>query len=666
MFIKTVVRKEVVAAWAIFVLANCSCPLKGGLKGSDSDPTPVILISVDTLRADHLGCYRNSNQFTPHIDALTRGGTLFLQAISQAPLTLPSHTSLLTSTYPFANGVEENGEIVPPGALTLAEILKSHGYLTAAFVGGFVLDRRFGLGQGFDFYDSPFNVETQANDRAINLKRDASDVVRSATLWLNANSAHPFFIFVHLFDLHRPYSLPGAKLEQNAKGYDAELRFVDQALGGFWKYLKGRGLFARSLIVFTADHGESLGEHGEETHGYFIYESTLHVPLIVHWPRNHSTFDKQVATPVGLVDVAPTILKFLGIAVPARFEGRNLLPLVQGNKLAAPEEIYSESLYARDNFGWAALRSLQVGNYKFISAPKPELYNLAHDPDELHNLVTTQKAEAFDMASRLEVLESRYRPRQRPQSPQPGPEELELLASLGYAEVAHTQTGADPKDKLAEYRQYKKAIELGAFGHYSQAALVLRAITAKDYGNVQAHFNLAVCDSKIAKQDEAVGELNATLSLSPSFVRARELLGTILLERSEYSQAREQFEKLLTVAPTDFGANYNLGVLDLMDGRLDSALEHFKKAAEAAPRSAPVHSALGRVYMRQDRFRLAESEFEKEIRLEPDSAAAHFNLGLALEKEHLSEQAASQFRQSLEKDPAYQPARRALDQLGKQ
>jgi choline-sulfatase len=625
----------------------------------------VILITVDTLRADHMGCYGYRKELTPHIDALTRGGTLFQEVNSQVPLTLPSFTSLMTSTYPFSSRVEENGEIVPPGTLTLARILNAHGYRTAAFVGGYVLDRHFGLDQGFDFYNSPFNVRLQPDDGAIDLKRDASDVVHSATVWLNANSGQPFFIWVHLFDLHRPYSLPAAKSEQNAKGYDRELRHVDTALGGFWKYLTDRGLFSKALIVFTADHGESLGQHGEETHGYFIYESTLRVPLIFHWPKGTAPMPGEISALVGLINLAPTVLQYLGLRRPAQFQGQSLLPLLDGRKGSAPRETYSESLYARDHFGWAALRSLRVGDYKYISAPKPELYSLARDPQELRNIVDTQKAQAVTLAAQLPALLSRYAPRRQAQLPRLSPEELALLGSLGYVASVQVRSGADPKDKLPEYRQYQKAIELTAFGHYSHAARLLRAITARDYLNIQAHFSLAVCDFKSGEQEEAVRQLHATLSLSPDFVRAQELLGTIFLERRDYAQARAEFEKLLATLPTDYGANYNLGELDLMAGRVDAALEHFQKAAWAAPRSALVHSALGGIYLRAGQLRKAQNEFEEDVRLQPDSAPAHYNLGLAFEKEGLSERAAQQFRESLAKDPGYQLARRALDRLEK-
>lgn len=652
-----------VAACVVFSVTVCCSYLKSASERSGAGSTPVILITVDTLRADHLGCYSPAKHLTPHIDTLTQGGALFLQSISPAPLTLPSHTSLLTSTHPFWNGVEENGEKVPPGTLTLAAILKSHGYRTAAFVGGFVLDRRFGLAQGFDFYDSPFNVQPQPESEAVNLKRDGSDVIRASENWLDVNAEDSFFVFIHLFDLHRPYTLPAAKSEQDAVGYGEELRSVDQALGKFWKYLADKGLFDKSLIVLTSDHGESLGEHGEETHGYFIYESTLRVPLIFHWPAGHTALSLQAAEPVGLIDVAPTVLQFLGIPLPSRFQGRSLLPLLEKKHSTTPDKIYSESLYARDHFAWAPLKSLRVGDYKYISAPKPELYDLALDPGEIHNLIQLQMPRASDMAAQLHALEAQYAPPKVSRPARPSPQELDLLASLGYTEVVHGESGADPKDKLAEYQQYQEAIQLASLGRYSEAARVLRTVLSGDSGNIQAHFNLAVCDFKTANQEEAIKELHSTLSLAPEFVRAEELLGTIWLQKREYAQARQEYEKLLAILPGDYGAHYNLGVLDMMENRFDSALDHFKKAGRAAPQSALVHGGMGQIYLRQNRLREAQQEFSEEVRLTPNSSVAHYHLGLVFQREKLEPEAATQFRDALAHNPDYQPAREALREL---
>ena len=260
-----------------------------------SAPVPVILISVDTLRADHLSGYGYKKLTTPHIDSLARGGTVFTEISSQAPITLPSHVSLFTSTYPFANGIRENAQVLPQGAVTLATVLAAHEYQTAAFIGGYFLERRFGLAQGFKTYDSPF--DTRVVNGALDLKRPAAQVLNSAEHWLEQNSGHSFFLFVHLFDLHQPYDAPaGYRARSSLSEYDQELAYVDDSLGSFFEFLEKSGLDRRALVVLFSDHGESLGDHGENTHGYFIYRSTLHVPLIFHWPQGMETGNSKLET----------------------------------------------------------------------------------------------------------------------------------------------------------------------------------------------------------------------------------------------------------------------------------------------------------------------------------------------------------------------------------
>ena len=297
--LKRSVVGQFVSALVYLYLLTVDTALSAALQTSPS----VILISVDTLRADHLSCYGYRGLQTPHIDAIAQGGTLFTEVNTQVPLTLPSHVSLLTSTYPFWNGVEDHAEPLPGGIVTLAMVLKSRGYDTSGFVGGFVLDRQFGLDKGFDVYNSPFDSQGQPGIDPADLKRPGEEVAQSATRWLEKNSTHPFFVFLHLYDLHTPYELtPAQRARFGGGGYDAELRYVDEVLGGFWGFLSRKNLLQNTLIVFLADHGESLGEHGEMTHGYFIYQSTLRVPLMIHWPAGPMTFPARVAEPVGLID----------------------------------------------------------------------------------------------------------------------------------------------------------------------------------------------------------------------------------------------------------------------------------------------------------------------------------------------------------------------------
>ncbi len=678
-------------------------PAAAATSQHSSPAAPVILISIDTLRADHLSCYGYRAVRTPAIDALTQSGTLFVQINSQVPLTLPSHTSLFTSTYPFTNGVEENGQRLAAGATTLATVLASQGYQTAAFVGGFVLDRRFGLDQGFAYYDSPFSLHGHAGQDSGDIKRAAASVVESAEGWLDAHPGKPFFLFIHLYDLHTPYLLPRAlQARSNVAQYDTELEYVDGTLGDLWQRLKRQGLYQKSLIVLTADHGEGLGDHGEMTHGYFIYQSTLRVPLIFHWPAGAPPYRARVEDSAALLDVAPTILQFLGIAVPRQFEGRSLLRLAQGKSSGAATPVHSESRYARDHFGFSPLRSVRADQYKYIDAPRPELYDLRADPNELRNLYAGHRSIALAMRERLLTLEAQYRSAQPPGAGKVPADVVARLSSLGYMALAHPVDeanggGRDPKDGLAEYNQYGKAIELATAGrlaesnrmlqrllagdpalldarnrlglnlqqqnHFAESAAQFRQILKADPLNAVAHFNLAVSEFALHQQDEAVRELKAALAIQPYYTRAGGLLGTIRLQQGDAVGARREFESVLKTDPADYTALYDLGALDGMEGHWEQAVARLRAALHSNPDSAEGHNALGSAYLRQGDLNNAQAEFLQATRLNPRFAAAHFNLGLALQQQKHLHQAAREFRQALACDPTFSPAAKALERL---
>jgi choline-sulfatase len=512
-------------------------------------PTPVILISIDTLRADHLSAYGYRRIHTPHIDSFAQQGTLFTNIETQIPLTLPSHTALFTSTYPFENQIEENAERVPAGAVTLASVLRSQGYQTAAFIGSVFLESEMGLDQGFEVYDSPFHFEAFSpisgsmffggmgrNPLSVRDRRDGALVLGAARRWLAANRGRPAFVFVHLFDLHKPYIRPG---------YDGELAYTDQILGAFQQALIDGGWWQRALVVLLSDHGESLGDHGEDSHGYFIYESTLRVPLMIHWPADAPDHAPRDSQPAGLMDVAPSILDFLHIAAPPSFEGRSLLAA------NGARPVYGESVYAHDAFGWAPLRSLREGAYKYIEAPKPELYNLAADPREQTNLFAKDSAKALALRSDLRKLLASRAPRQ-PASPATiSPRTRALLASLGYLSGGPrpANSGADPKDRLAEYRLYEDA-QLALYNRrLDQAAAILRKLLAGDPHNT------------LARRD----------------------LGGTYVEQHLYAKARACFEQVVAAAPDDYMAQFELGVADKRLGLYPEALVHLQAACKMAP-----------------------------------------------------------------------------------
>ncbi|HME05790.1 MAG TPA: sulfatase-like hydrolase/transferase, partial [Bryobacteraceae bacterium] len=542
--------------------------------------TPVIVISIDTLRAGHLSAYGYGAIKTPNIDAFASQGTIFDAIDAQIPLTLPSHASLFTSIYPFENRIEENDQRLPAGAVTLASILRSHGYKTAAFVGSVLMDRSRGLDQGFDYYDSPFHEATDSrNPFAAGVRRDGALVLRAARQWLAENRNQPVFAFIHLFDVHAPYSqTPSPEGLPNATGYDAQIAYVDRLLGHFRQALIDAGWWDRSLIVLLSDHGESLGEHGELSHGYFIYQSTLHVPLIVHWPAGAASgHGARISQPGGLIDVAPTILDFLKLPAPPTFHGTSLL--------AGARAIYSESMYAHDAFGWAPLRSLREGAVQYIDAPKPELYDLQRDPRELHNLIGENPQMARTLRGRLNSLLAQNAASLPVSSAIASSQTRRALESLGYLGrgSAAPGPGADPKDRLPEYNLFEKALAAMYSGKMPSAIVAFGQLLVRDPRNSMARYYLAEAYQRANQPDNAVREWTNALKFDPRYVPAAEALGAWWTEREDYAKALAAFQKAVAVAPDDYAALLGLGIAEEHLGLHAEALQHLESACKIAP-----------------------------------------------------------------------------------
>ena len=560
-----------------------------------SAQNPVILISVDTLRADHLGIYGYRRLATPNIDSFARGGTVFDAISCQVPLTLPSHTALFTSQYPFATHLEENDGRVPAGITTLAGVLRSHGYRTAAFVGSALLDRRLGLDQGFDFYDSPFGGSSgePRNPLAGGVRRDGALVVRAARQWLGENHGQPVFAFLHFFDLHAPYShAASASALPSTPGYDREIEYVDGLLGQFQQALVAGGWWDRSLVILLSDHGESLGDHGETSHGYFLYQSTLRTPLILHWPAGTAGFPERAGQPGGLIDVAPTILDFLKLPIPPQFSGASLLPAARSGKDDG-RVVVSESVYPRDAFHWAPLRGIRMGAYQYIDAPKPELYDLSRDPEERHNLVSDNGAVAGKLRGRLaEILagakaETNATGKSAGQaaSARISAQRRRTLESLGYLSGASSGSApaADPKDKLPEYNLFENSLASMYAGRYQEAIGGFRKLLAGDSRNSMARYYLGDACLRAGQSASALREWENALQSDPEYVPAAEALGAWWMGRGDYAKARGYFQKALAAEPQDSAALAEEGVAEERLGLLREALEHLEDACRLAP-----------------------------------------------------------------------------------
>jgi Tfp pilus assembly protein PilF len=567
-------------------------------------------------------------------------GTLFSQVSTPFPLTLPAHVALFASTYPFSNGVQDNGLPLNSSATTLATILKKAGYRTSAFVGSFVLDRRFGLSRGFDVYDGPLDVHNNIAAGPVDHKRPGDQVTEAAKRWLVQNASAPYFLFLHLYDLHAPYSLPpDPSLRHGETGYQAELAYVDKLLGDFFAFLEHRGLFDKALIVFTSDHGEGLGEHGETSHGYFIYQSTLHVPLIVHWPAGAKRLPQNhIDEPANLIDVAPTILDAVGLAVPSEMRGHSLM------KSGRSAEVYSESVYARNHFGCAGLRSLRVGTYKYIDAPQPELYDLASDPNERRNLYDQQRSKAAALRERIVAIRGNT---PVPATQSPTPETAAALRSLGYlsgsSHSSRLESHVDPKDRIADFERFSQALGLASVGKLAesdnildklsdrlpdiadihmnlglnrlrlkdeaQAASEFKRVTELDPANAGAHFELGLCYFRQQQAENAIKEFNTTLALEPWYTRADEALAEIYIQGKDFPQARAHLNHLLSIDPASYTAHFNLGIFAAMDNDWNEAQRQITAALHADPKSAEAHKTLAFVFQKQGKTAEAAQEF---------------------------------------------------------
>src|SRR5438067_10796501 len=459
-------------------------------------PANVVFITIDTLRPDHLGCYGDKQIRTPNIDTLAADGTRFERAYTAVPVTLPSHTVIFTGTYPTLSGVHDfAANKLSPTQATLASVLKDNGYTTGAVIGSAVLDSRFGLNHGFDFYYDhfDFNRLPQSN---LDEMEGPGNVVADVTLdWLSKNYQKKFFLWMHLYDPHYPYRPPAPYSEQyKDRPYDGEIAFSDAQVGRLIEFLKNKGLYQNTLIILSGDHGESLGEHGEKTHGFFIYNATLHVPLIIHLPGDMHA--RTVQDLVNLADLMPTVLAALDVQIPAQVQGQSLLPLISPKKEDNARSLYAETFLPRLHFNWSELRGVETENYHFIDAPKPELYDVGKDPGETKNLYADKRAVSEEMRARLATLIQRYGAGQElAQKTGLDPALIERLKSLGYAGFSGgSNSGAnihalpDPKDRIQTYELFSDAMADSQHGQYDQSIEKLNTALKTDPDSVRGHY----------------------------------------------------------------------------------------------------------------------------------------------------------------------------------
>ncbi len=622
------------------------------LRAAQETKPNVIFITIDTLRADHLGCYGYAQVETPQIDALAHASARFTRAYTPVPITLPAHTAILTGSFPMATGMHDfSGNRLPANAVTLAKVLRGNGYTTAAFIGAAVLDSRFGLNQGFETYFDHFDFNRLDESHLDEMKRRGDLVMDETLRWLRLQPRQPFLLWVHLYDPHYPYTPPEPFARRyRAHPYDGEIAFDDVQVGVLMSYLKEKGLFDHSLIVLAGDHGEGLGEHGEKTHGFFIYNSTLRVPLLIKVP---GATPRVAEDEVSLVDVMPTLLQALKIPVPASVQGRSLLTEILGRPAAGSSNLYAENYLPLLHFRWSQLRGLESKGWKYIDAPRPELYDTRSDPHEAKNLFNARQALAHEMRNRLYGLIRRFTPAAGSAGAErelTDPALLERLRSLGYVAVsasAFSEAGGkplpDPKDRIQVYELVSDAMADGQHGRYEQSLSKLSEAEKTEPGSFTIHYLMALDYYRLKEFRHAVERFQSTLKLDPKFALAAYYLGLSRIEMGDLDGAAGSFQRALEIDPTNFSAAFNLGAVYTRQKRVDEALEAFQRAVEIFPDYAEAHEALGELDLYLGRTDEAVRALERAVKIFPGFTKAHYNLGRAYQAQGRAAEAQREF-----------------------
>jgi arylsulfatase A-like enzyme len=619
------------------------CQTSGQAPGQKNSLPDVYLITIDTLRADHVGCYGYKQVETPALDALAADGVRFTQAFTHSPITNTSHITILTGLLPSVHGVTDFGVPLAPQHVTAAELLKQRGYQTAAFIGAVILDSNTlapGLDRGFDFYDnfpktdSPDAEATNAeatNKDASNsagkkkehwgrVERRGMDVVEHAEAWFDKHRSGPHFVWVHMYDPHDPYEPPPPFSEKYKDHlYDGEIAYADSALAHWVAYLKKAGAYDNAIIIVTGDHGEGLGEHGEETHGLFLYDSTLHIPLIVRMPAKgaagagHATVvDAQVRT----TDILPTILAVAGITAPAELNGESLLPLMGESGASSSSassstvrELFGETDYPL-RWGWAPLKALRTENGKLIEAPRPELYDLKVDPKELKNVyasdgsrLQTMQAEMAKWRAKLPASANAAKPGENLPDPKDKIEVQNLL---------HNAMLADDDGRSRDARAFlEKALRLDensatalrqlgelelAAGDFAQAAVHLKRACGLRPDDSTAAFEWGQAAQKSGDWASARDALELSLKLAPSQMPARLQLGRVYLQLKDAKNAEDQFEAALLVDSNNSDGRLGLAEAQIQQSNFAGALPDLEALTKSDPHNVSAWQLLARAY----------------------------------------------------------------------
>jgi len=629
--------------------------LPSGVRPSDLN---LLLVTLDTTRADRIHAYGFDGIATPNLDRLAREGILFEQAVAPAPLTLPAHSSIFTGKFPPAHGVRDNGGFfLDDSETTLAERLRDRGFATGGFVGAYVLDHKWGVSQGFETYFDDFDLTKYQSLSLGSVDRPGDEVADKALAWLDRIGSRRFFGWVHFYDAHSPYQPPEPFASRYAgHPYIGEIAFVDSQVGRLLSYLDTHDLARNTVVVVMGDHGESLGEHGEGTHGFFVYQATLHVPLLIRAPFD-SMAGRRVTDTVRSIDILPTALDLLGVQTGEQFEGASVVPLMTGARKELGLGAYSEAVYPRFHFGWSDLRALTSGRYKYVAAPRPELYDLQQDPTESKNIYPERPALGDRMQQELSALERRMSaaaPAAKTDV-EVDPDARQRLAALGYvgtfvAAASSDRAGlADPKDKIELFNLMTAARETARHDRESEEALhALERVVAQDPKVIDAWFMLGNEYYRRHDYRHAIAPYQRALELKPDYDLVVINMANAYRALGRDEEAMVGYRRFMELDPKNAQIRYEAAQILLDNGKLDAAEAELTHALELEPKLAAARNALAVVALQRGDFVAAERDIHQAIADKPDVRLAHYNLALLAEQRGDFQGAIAEYRREID------------------